>query len=59
MASKQYLARRAAYLDAEFLRVLKETSDLHKGLQVKHDEINPLESIRARKSADPKLVQLA
>ena len=58
MASKKYLAQRAAYFDAEFLRVLKETSDLHKGLQVKQDEINLLESVRVRKSSGQKSVQL-
>jgi hypothetical protein len=57
MVSKNYLARRAAYHDAEFIRVLKETSELHNRLQEETDEIHRLETVEMRVSADLKLVQ--
>jgi len=59
MASKSYLDRRAAYHDAEFIRVLKETSDLHNRLQDEADKIDRLEIDEMRISANQKSVQLS
>jgi hypothetical protein len=46
------LDQRSAYHDAEFLRVLKETSDSHNRLQAETDEIHRLETEKKRMNTD-------